>query len=242
MSSQFDALGRMYEEMAELPWRRDLESYTVLEVLGGQAGRSVLDIGCGTGQYCRALRRAGAGRVVGYDISAGMIAHAAEREAGEPLGIQYTTEPPSDGDFDVALGVYVLPYATTYPELVDLCSVAARALAPGGLFVTLPVNPDYAGDPAYYEPYGLRLHEDEPRADASRITLELCFGPYEATISARYWSRCALQSALVDAGFTDVAWHAFRVSPDGLRAHGPAFWSAYLRCPHASLITCRLGR
>ncbi|KWT59753.1 hypothetical protein ADL21_21615 [Streptomyces albus subsp. albus] len=242
MRSQFDALARLYEDMAELPWRRDLESYSVRELLGDLTGRSVLDIGCGTGQYCRMLRRAGAGRVVGYDISAGMIAHAADRESWEPLGVRYTTEPPADGTFDIALGVYVLPYATTYGELVELCAVAARALVPGGLFVALPVNPDYDGRPAYYERYGIRLHEDEPRADASRITLELCFDAYEATVEARHWTRRALQQALLDAGFTGIDWHPFRVSPAALRSYGTDFWSPYLRCPHAALISCRTPR
>ncbi|HEX6342123.1 class I SAM-dependent methyltransferase [Umezawaea sp.] len=241
MSSRFDTLARVYEEMFALPWRRHLESYTVLELLGDLSGKAVADLGCGAGDYCRLLKRAGAARVVGHDTSAGMIAHAAAREAREGLGVEYTTTPPRAGAFDVVLGVYVLPYAEDYRALARLCAVAGDALRDGGRFVTLPVNPDYDGAPDHYARYGFRLHEAEPRADASKVVLELAFGAHRDTITARWWSRRTLHRALAEAGFTDVAWPGFRVSPDGVREHGTEFWSAYLDRPHAAIVTCRKG-
>jgi toxoflavin synthase len=42
---------------------------------------SVLDLACGEGFYTRLLRQTGAGRVVGVDLSAGMIALARQEEA-----------------------------------------------------------------------------------------------------------------------------------------------------------------
>ncbi|MEV0381199.1 methyltransferase domain-containing protein [Nonomuraea sp. NPDC050643] len=237
MSTRFDALAQLYEESFELPWRRDLESYTVLGLLGDLAGASVLDLGCGSGDYCRALRRAGAGRVVGYDTSEGMIEHASRRESREALGIEYTTTPPPAGSFDVVLGVYVLPYAEDYRALTELCALAGRALRDGGRFVTLPVNPDFDPRPDYYARYGFRLYDAEPRSDASRVTLELVFSAYHEVVTARHWSRPTLVKALTEAGFTGIDWPGYRVSPDGRGTHGPDFWSPYLHRPHAALIT-----
>ncbi|WHM40935.1 class I SAM-dependent methyltransferase [Streptomyces sp. BPTC-684] len=240
MASRFDALGDMYEEMFRLPWRAHLESFSVLRALGALEGEQIYDIGCGTGLYSRVMKRRGAARVVGYDISEGMIAVARRREADRPLGIEYTTTA-SDaeaGAFGRALGVYILPYAEDYTTLVEMCSIAARALRPGGLFVTLPVNPDYHGGRAYYERYGLRLFDAEPRADASRVTLELCFGRYAEQITARYWTRGTLERALRESGFEAIDWPAFRVSEEGIARYGEEFWHPYLDCPHASMITC----
>ncbi|WP_165969291.1 class I SAM-dependent methyltransferase [Actinomadura sp. KC06] len=241
MHDQFDTLARMYEDMFRLPWRRHLEKHSVLSALGSFGDRAVLDVGCGTGVYTREVRRRGAARVTGYDVSEGMVARARLIERGEPLGIEYSTEPPDPATdcYDLALGVYVLPYAEDYRSLVNVCAAAGRVLRPGGLFVTLPVNPDYDGRRDYYARYGFRLWDAEPRADASRVTLELAFGPYHEKITARHWSRTTLERALAEASFTDVTWLDFQVAPQGVQEHGREFWAPYLCCPHASLITCR---
>jgi SAM-dependent methyltransferase len=241
VSEQFDGYARMYEDMFRLPVRSFLERFSVLSLLGELNGRSVLDIGCGTGVYSRELRRRGAARVTGYDVSAGMLDHARRIEDDEPLGIEYTTEPPGpeSAKYDLALGVYVLPYAESYDALVELCALAAAGLRAGGLFVTLPVNPDYDGRRDYYAKYGFRVYDDEARADGSRVTLELDFGPYHEVITARRWARETLERALADAGFEEVSWPPYQVSPEGIEAHGREFWSAYLRCPHATIITGR---
>ena len=127
-ASQFDQLARVYEDMFALPWRKDLEAHSVLRLLGDMAGKAILDIGCGTGVYSRLLRAQGAGRVVGYDTSTHMICYAENVELHLRQGVEYTTEPPTpdSGLFDLALGVYVLPYAENYSELVELCATAAR--------------------------------------------------------------------------------------------------------------------
>ncbi|HEX7133854.1 MAG TPA: hypothetical protein VF228_14860, partial [Iamia sp.] len=44
---------------------------------GGVAGRTVLDLGAGTGAASRALRAAGAGAIVAVDVALGMVAHGA---------------------------------------------------------------------------------------------------------------------------------------------------------------------
>jgi predicted TPR repeat methyltransferase len=129
--SQFDELASLYEEMAELPWRKDLEIPTVLGLLGDLTGAAVLDIGCGSGLYTRRIRSHGARRVVGIDESEGMVAYAKAREREERLGIEYLVGPLPASEyeaFDLVLGVYVLPYATTLGELRALCALSDRPL------------------------------------------------------------------------------------------------------------------
>jgi 2-polyprenyl-3-methyl-5-hydroxy-6-metoxy-1,4-benzoquinol methylase len=55
-----------------------------LERLEPLAGKSVLDVGCGSGRYCLAYAERGATRVLGIDFAAGMIGLAEEyaRRAG----------------------------------------------------------------------------------------------------------------------------------------------------------------
>ncbi|MFQ2723509.1 class I SAM-dependent methyltransferase, partial [Aeromonas caviae] len=49
------------------------------------AGKRVLDLGCGYGWFCRAARDLGAADVVGIDLSAKMLARAAELTRDEAI-------------------------------------------------------------------------------------------------------------------------------------------------------------
>jgi toxoflavin synthase len=240
--SQFDELASLYEEMAELPWRRDLEIPTVLVLLGDLTGAAVLDIGCGSGMYTRRIRCRGARWVVGIDESDGMVAYAKAREQKERLGIEYLVGPlpaSEHGTFDLVLGVYVLPYATTHGELLALCAVAHEALRPGGRFVTLPVHPDYVNDPDYYARYGFRLYSEHPRQDAAPVTLTLRFGGHDVTVIARYWTRSTLEDVLRTTGFREVNWRGYAMDPAVVAERGADFWRNYLTAPHAAILDCR---
>lgn len=239
--SQFDELAALYEDMALLPWRRNLEIPTVLGLLGDLADQDVLDIGCGSGLYCRKLAQGGARRVVGLDEAEGMLEYARRREHAEGLGVEYVTGPlPADlrGVFTLALGVYVLPYASTPDELLALCRQAADALQPGGRFITLPVHPDYDGAPEYYAHYGFRVYSEQPRIDAAPVTLDLRFDTYDVTVTAYYWTRRTLEETLHAAGFATVTWRDYALTPAARADHGEPFWRAYLTRPHAAILEC----
>jgi len=61
---------------------------SMLRLLGGVAGKRVLDVACGTGIFTRHLARQGA-HAVGIELSEKMLTKAREFEAKEPLGIVY---------------------------------------------------------------------------------------------------------------------------------------------------------
>jgi len=243
MDSQFDDLAGLYERTASWPFRKYLEIPTVLNLLGDLSGRRVLDFGCGTAMYARWMKARGAQHVVGFDVSEGMLAYARRRDEREGLGLELTSELTSafDRQFDLVLAVYVLPYAGTRDELQEICQDMARVLRPGGRLVTLPIHPDFAPAPSYYEPYGLRLVSDDPHADGGIVRLDLCQPPYDVQVSAYYWSADTLDRALRFAGFSSVIWRTHQVSDEGWTEMGGEFWRRYLERPHAAIVDCRRG-
>lgn len=135
---RYDSIAEQYRESKWLLFRHFVERYTIMEILGDLRNRTVVDLACGEGVYARQFKRDGAAAVTGVDISAGMIALAAE-ERNEPLGCRYvrsdaaafTPEEPAD----VVTAIYLLNYARTPEELDGLCRGCYRALRPGGRLV-----------------------------------------------------------------------------------------------------------
>ena len=129
------------------------------ELLGGVRDARVLEIGCGSAPCARWLAERGA-RVVGLDISAGMLRHAVEanRRSGiaVPL-VQASAEwlPFADGSFDVACSAF-----GAVPFVADSAAVmreVARVLRPGGRWVfavTHPIRWIFPDDPG---PEGLTV-------------------------------------------------------------------------------------
>jgi 2-polyprenyl-6-hydroxyphenyl methylase / 3-demethylubiquinone-9 3-methyltransferase len=109
-------------------------------VLGGYAGKRILDVGCGGGVFSEALARAGA-HVLGLDASERSLEAAREhaREAG--LEIDYRPAPAEqfqpDATFDVVTAVDVLEHVEDVDATLDTC---AAALEPGGVFGFLTHN------------------------------------------------------------------------------------------------------
>ena len=89
MTTNYDPIAEQYQRSKLQPWRAHIETYTLMGLLGELSGKSVLDVACGEGFYTRLLRGVGAERVVGVDLSPGMIALARSQESVAPLGIDY---------------------------------------------------------------------------------------------------------------------------------------------------------
>ncbi|WP_412074759.1 class I SAM-dependent methyltransferase [Streptomyces xanthophaeus] len=239
MTSQFDTLPDTYDDFTGTAFRTHLETPSVLRALGSLDGAAVLDLGCGSGVYTRLLKQQGAARATGLDISAGMIGHARAEEAAEPLGIDYVHGSLPDqlaGAFDLVLGVYVLPYATTRAELRQLCATASRALRPGGRFVTLPIHPGFSPGAVSYAPYGFTLTAPQPPGDGSPVTLNLRFAGHDECVTARFWTRATLEETLLEAGFTRPRWTDPSVTEQGIAVRGESYWRDYLTAPHTVIV------
>lgn len=241
MESQFDELASLYEDMAQWPFRKYMEIPNVFAVLGDLTGRDVLDFGCGNGMYSRWIKARGARRVVGYDVSDGMLQYARRREEKERLGVEHTSDLSADldGRFDLVLAVYVLPYATTREELAAMCASMVRPLRPGGRLVALPIHPDYVRDMRYYEQYGFRMTPDGPDVDGGKVRLDLCKPPYDATVTAYYWNKDSLEAAMHGAGFRPVQWVSHGLLSREQDDEAGGFMRPYWQKPHAAIMNCQ---
>ena len=132
----FDAFAGSFEaKLASLAYRApDL----VVAALAGAGiateGRlEILDIGCGTG-LCGPLLRPYASRLVGVDLSAGMLVHAGEKNVYTDLQRCEATEyvRAQHDAFDVIVSADTLVY---FGDLSELCTATAGALRPSGLLV-----------------------------------------------------------------------------------------------------------
>ena len=108
---------------------------STIKASGSYEGASVLDLACGTGIGLRLLKSLGASKLVGVDISPGMLeiakvtvpditVHAAD--CSKPLD-HLGLEPAS---FDVVLGFWLLNYCPSSVEIYGMWTNIARYLKP----------------------------------------------------------------------------------------------------------------
>ncbi len=114
-------------------YRDYLNTPAFLAMLPDVRGLSGIDIGCGEGHNTRLIAQRGA-RLVGIDIAEVFIAHAAEAERNEPLGIVYQVAsaveiPYPDAHFDFATAVMSL---MDMPETDLALAEAFRVVKTGG--------------------------------------------------------------------------------------------------------------
>jgi SAM-dependent methyltransferase len=104
-------------------------------------GRTVLDLGCGFGWFCRWAREQGAAHVQGIDVSERMLARA--RATTRDTAITYIRADMEDLDlpveaFDVAYSSLAFHYIA---NLEGLMSAVYRSLVPGGSLVCSVEHP-----------------------------------------------------------------------------------------------------
>jgi SAM-dependent methyltransferase len=118
----------------------------LLQQAGLRAGQSVLEIGCGPGEFLPTLLDVVgiAGGVAALDVSPQLCARASAVLAQHPLGHRGRVTqgdmrqlPHAGGSFDVVLCRAVLQYAGS--DLPAVAAEIARVLRPGGRFVSFEV-------------------------------------------------------------------------------------------------------
>lgn len=112
-----------------------LEKPIILELIGGIAGKSVLDLGCGDAAIGREFLQSGATAYLGIDGSANMVALATQTLAGTSgRVIQHAIEDWQypQATFDLVLARLALHYVADFPAL---CAQINQTLRPGGQLV-----------------------------------------------------------------------------------------------------------
>ena len=163
---------------------------------GDLRGRSVLDLACGEGFYTRRIKKAGADRVVGADLSEGMI--AVQQEGAEPQGIEYVVSSAETmgavGPFDVVTAAFLLACVPCASSLADMARSIAANLKPGGRFVT--TNSEARGPGVDYRPYGMARDVTGPLPDGAVYHITFLLDADSFTIENYGHSPAAYEEAL----------------------------------------------
>lgn len=237
VADEYDRIGEQYQESKQLPFRSFVEEHSMFKLLPALAGCSVVDLACGEGIYARKLMQAGAGRVVGVDISPEMIALGERAEAVAPLGVRYVVADVAmvefEEPFDIALCSYLFNYARSRSELRMLVESVHRLLRPGGLVVGCNDYPD--NPPAHfdrYRQYGFTKTGAAAPQEGDTITYRF-FNPDDTAfdLDNYFLPTSAYRDEFARAGFASFDWVMPEVSPEGLKAFPPGFWDAYLGSP-----------
>jgi SAM-dependent methyltransferase len=235
-------IAEQYQQAKARPGHAQIETYSVLKLIGDVKGKRVLDLACGEGHLTRLVRNAGAAEVVGIDISERMIDLAREREAHQPLGIEYRVEDArsvvGQADFDLVVAAWLLVYAQTRAELVQMCRGVASRLSSGGRFVTIVNNPGvYDFDPLPdYRKYGFTLSLADRAVEGAPTKTILLLQDSTLEIENYYMPITAYDSALDETGFRDFAVRMPQMSPGP--DDEPGYWDELLRYPTFVLLDC----
>jgi len=156
VETTFDSFASSFESKLEkLSYRAPALVAAMLEDAGlvNSLRLDVLDAGCGTG-LCGAIVAPFARRLVGVDLSDGMLAHARDKNVYHALEKAEVTAYLRDHReaFDLIVSADTLVY---FGDLEDVIAAAAGALRPDGLFVFTLEHA--AGDGAGVD-YRLELH------------------------------------------------------------------------------------
>jgi demethylmenaquinone methyltransferase/2-methoxy-6-polyprenyl-1,4-benzoquinol methylase len=129
IAPRYELVNRVMTLGLDAGWRR-----RAVRELRLDPGARVVDLGCGTGDLCRVLGRAGL-RAVGVDMAAGMLARA--HTAAPLVRADALQLPLRDASVDGAVSGFALR------NVVDIAACfgeAARVILPGGRAVFLEVS------------------------------------------------------------------------------------------------------
>jgi demethylmenaquinone methyltransferase / 2-methoxy-6-polyprenyl-1,4-benzoquinol methylase len=129
IAPRYELVNRVMTLGLDAGWRR-----RAVRELQLDPGAQVVDLGCGTGDLCRVLGRAGL-RAVGLDMAAGMLARA--HTAAPLVRADALQLPLRDASVDGAVSGFALR------NVVDMAACfgeAARVIRPGGRAVFLEVS------------------------------------------------------------------------------------------------------
>lgn len=243
--TQYDAIALDYQKISAAVPLRDAEWHSLRLRLGDLAGLSVLDLACGDGMGTRLLKRWGAARVVGVDISPQMIALARQQEDAQPLGIEYQVGDAATlggiGPFDSVNAAYLLHYASSRDQLLGMARTVHDNLAPGGHFVASIANPLRPPQPVIdNRKYGFSFRlVDETLHEGARLRGTLFLGEKTVEFDFHWWPWEVYEEAFRTAGFSSWKIEPFLIPPDSEHKRGEGFWDEYVGAPSAVHIICQ---
>ena len=187
------------------------ELYTVLSQLPDLQGKDVLDLGCGTGVYCRQMKSLGASRVTGVDISIDMLNLARSHEKDGCTVIDYHQQDVlrwvPDHCYDLVFSAFTFNCVSNRDELKKLIDKTRHSLAANGrLVLVLDMlgnrrAEDYGSTSCIYQ-----FYHTAPVApyDSFRLTLKSDADSPLMDIFVTHIDHRELYHLLTEAGFNSI--------------------------------------
>ncbi len=228
MVTDYNSIGLKYTECTHRrSYLLSAECYTYFNIIGDVAGKSILDLGCGDGFYSRKFKQKGAAKVVGVDTSEKMVELARAEEAKYLQKLEYIVCDVGNlgkiGSFDLVVASFLLNYASTKEQLLQICQMISTNLKPEGRFVS--INNNVEQPPEFFEAlikYGYTKSIPEPLQEGTPITLTF-ISPTDGdkcTIENYCLSRKTYEWAFQTVGFQGIRWYTPMVSPKEVEEFG----------------------
>ncbi len=235
--SQYDRISEQYLRVEQDAIKRRVVLPTLRSMIGDIRGLSVLDAGCGSGYFTRILRRWGARRVFGIDVSARQIALA--RERSRDGGIDYRALAAADigrefgPEFDLVTGVFLLNYAESPLGLIKMLAAIAGALREGGRFAGITQSPRFRFYRGIRFQRRFRRQAAGPPQDGEKFFIEFhAPGEMVCEVYCYHWKAATYRAAFAETGFRGFRWVKPLADYAGCRAAEREFFAGYLKNPH----------
>lgn len=241
--SNYDAIADQYLHSRELTFF-NIADYSIQKAIGDIRGKTILDIGCGDGRFARKMRRAGAGRVVGVDVSSAMIELAKQHERDDQLQIHYVQKASEElgviGKFDVVVAEFLLHYASDCEHLNAMCATAYNNLRPGGAFIAVNDNSGKGiGNDDVLSRYGIRIEPASmPLQDGTLMCVTLESGGRAVQVENYYYGRATYTESLKKAGFRAIRWCSLVMPPQFEGTESEADWKFFFEISPIVMISC----
>ena len=237
MVTDYDEIAEEYREIKNEPWRLYCEEHMMRKLAGDVTGESVLDLACGEGHLSRRMKRWGAARVLGVDLSQGMVDLARRQEAQHPLGIDYETRDVRGlvlaETFDLVVSGWLLSYSPTKGDLLEMARAIARHLKPGGRYAAIDNHHDIE----------YRHFEELRRYNVGKLVPDIVVDETPVRIlgylasersfemEVYHYSQATYDWALQTAGLSHIVWHRPEVAQDGIDRFGSEYWDYWINHP-----------
>jgi toxoflavin synthase len=210
--NSYDKIAEQYKNSKKLGFRKYIEEYTLIKLAGDISGKQILDLACGEGIYTRKIKQLGASAIIGVDLSAEMIKLAEEEERKNPIGCQYLVNDALNlgkiGDFDVVMCMYLLNYAQSKEELLQMCEAIYMNLKPNGKLIGFNDNPmNNLENYANYKEYGFIKESTSTRKEGDFVKYVI-YNPdgTEFSFNNYYLSPQTYEECFLATGFKNFQW------------------------------------
>lgn len=210
--NSYDAIAEQYKNSKQLGFRKCIEEYTLLKLIGDVSNKKILDLACGEGIYTRKIKALGAAKILGVDLSSEMIKLAEAEELKNPIGCEYLVNDAlalgKIDDFDIVMCMYLFNYAQTKEDLLEMCKVVFLNLKPDGKLVGFNDNPlNKLENYANYKEYGF-IKESTAERNEGDFVRYVIFNPdgTEFSFNNFYLSPKTYEDCFKEAGFKNFRW------------------------------------